>query len=190
MEAEEALRKAKEEAAIPTESVDQYINRMVKEKPKEKAVCGDYPAETKIPGFEEMTLLGAELYGATWEELVILADMKRKVASPFIVKSQVGIHVVRCIDRAEWEQLEVQLISATKDLMQAANKAGGIDEEVIKAKIRMKNEELIAVRGCVYPKYDGISIRSLPAGTVSFLADSVTFASGHSQQPLPPIALK
>lgn len=173
----------------PVETVQAYVDRMIKERPDDVIMPGDHPEREPIPGFTDLTLGLAQVYGLKWGMIAVLLDLKKKAYEPHIVSTQVGPHVIRGFSRREWAQIQQAIMSEAKDRATKHNEEKS-DPEWAKEDLKMHGEELIVRKGCVAPEYDAAGIRQVPTGVVTLLADSIMQASGHDPQPLPPLPLR
>lgn len=188
-QAEEETKQIKaEEPKAPTETIDDYITRMVKEHPQDVVSNGEFPETTIIPGFSEVNLGLAAIYGIKWGALEHLIKMKGAY-QPHLIPTQIGIHFVRGFSRLEWGSLQQKIVGDTKDRL-AHHEAQGTDQKWKEIDINLRTEEMIACAGCVDPSYSRETIRKIPSGIVSYLANSIILASGYDSQPLPPLPLK
>lgn len=189
--------KATEEARVETtetttakETFEQYVSRMVVTCPeKEIAPTEDFGEDLKLPGFELVTVGVAAVYGMKWGTLAVCHEWKEKAFQPHIVSTSIGLHFVRGFSRREWSSLQKKILEHTKDRL-AKHSEENSDPRWAETEIQQHTEEMIVVAGCCDPKYSPETIRQIPTGVVSYLANCIMAASGHDAQPLPPLSLK
>ena len=189
----EALESAKEEVAKKKAEtlapVETWVAEQIEKTPDELVSNGPYPETTKLPGFKEITLGLAGVYGIKWGMVRVLQDSKEKYFEAHIVDTPMGPHVVRGFSRREWSSIQRRMIEDAKNRLQAHTTEDS-DPRWAEADVQMRGEELIVVAGAVMPDYNGETVRSLPTGVVTRLADAVMRASGHEQQSLNPMPLR
>jgi len=173
-----------------TETIMEFTERMMEAEPLE--VMG--PTErwgelTLLPGFTEFNLGLGQIYGMKWGALKYYLEWKTKAYQPHLVPTPSGLHVVRGFSRREWGSLQKKILEHVKDRVEKHSEEAS-DKNWAETEIQMHTEEMIVVAGCADPQYTTETVRSLPTGVVSHLANCVMAASGHDQNPLPPMPLK
>lgn len=186
----------KETPSTEKETVEAFIERMITEHPGE-IISGRAPdgkeifnEKTVIPGFEELNLGLAEIYGLRWGIIPVLSNWKQNSFHPHIIPTSIGTCIIRGFSRREWSVLQKKIIENVRSKSQAMMEDSGTDQKVIEQEMQMVSEELIAIAGTIEPDLNQDKVRSLPTGIVTYLANSIMVASGHDQNPLPPLPLK
>ena len=172
------------------ETFEQYVTRMIATCPeKEIAPTDEFGEELRLPGFEVITVGIAAVYGMKWGTIAVCHEWREKAFQPHIVPTSVGLHFVRGFSRREWSSLQKKILEHTKDRIQKHSEENS-DPRWAETEIQQHTEEMIVVAGCCDPKYTPETIRQIPTGVVSNLANCIMVASGHEAQPLPPLSLK
>jgi hypothetical protein len=174
----------------PKPSIEAYVQDKVTSSPGELIVVTEHFGEnTVVPGFESFTIGLAQVYGLKWGALGSYLEWKDKAYQAHLVPTSVGVHVVRGFSRREWSSLQKKILEHTKDRITKHTEESS-DARWAETEIQMHTEEMIVVAGSCDPKYTMETIRQVPTGIVSHLANCVMVASGHETNPLPPLALK
>lgn len=147
-----------------------------------------YGPETPIPGFEKLTIGRAHLYEITWGMIRLLSEVASKYFMPHIISTSVGPMIVRGLTRLEWSELQNRILRETQERIQG-HISQNSDVKAAELDVEMRNEEMLACAGTLYPEVNKATIRELPTGVVSQLAEAVLVASGHNANPLPPLKL-
>ena len=169
--------------------VEEYLKKLITEKPNEIIAAGEFPEDTKIPEFENLTFLHCQAYKIKGEMLGTLLRAKVDTYRPAIVDTPMGLHIVRGFSRRDWAKLQHQIIDELKGIEQKHVEAG-TDERWRNADLSYRTEEQIVIAGSVVPKYDRETVREIPSGTVTLLSQVISRQSGHDAEVLPPIDLK
>lgn len=173
-----------------TEDLESFLKRKILESPTDTIAASEvYGPDAIIPGFEELSVGIAELYGMRYGALAVYLEWKDKAYQPHVVDTAIGLHIVRGFSRREWALLQKKILEKTKSLVEKHQEQGS-DRNWIETDVQMQTEEMIVVAGSCDPKYDPDSVRGVPTGIVSMLANAVMAASGHEANPLPPMPLK
>lgn len=192
----EAMAQTEQEFAAVTKtapavrSIQDYATKMATDSPGEPIlVTEEFGENVIIPGFTTLSMGLAQIYGLKWGVLGTFQEWREKAYQPHIVPTVVGTHVVRGFSRREWSSLQKKILEHTRD-RHTKHVEESSDQRWMETEIQMHTEEMIVVAGCCDPKYDMESIRQVPTGTVSHLANCIMVASGHDANPLPPLPLK
>lgn len=115
------------------------------------------------------------------DEAIAAADAAKSQGAE-VYCTQVGEswYVYRSLGRFEYQNL---LLQQSKQMEQLAKEADNDMSLQIMSKIREQNATVIAAM--VYPKIDQMSIKTIGAGTIDTLYNSVMIACGFGQEPVP-----
>lgn len=188
----EIVKESVEEIDQPKEklSLIDWIRSKIEEDPAGVITPNEtFGENTPLPGFTEITLGIANVYGIKWGVIQLMQDWRDEAYQPHVVQTSEGLHFIRGFSRKEWMQLQKKIFEHTKNRMEAHSKEG-TDQRWAQSEIEGNIEEMLVVAGSLDPKYSKETVRLIPSGLVSYLSQCITAASGYEANPLPPLHLK
>ena len=181
------------ETEVKSSVIDNFkalLEKKIATSPGEAVKAEDpFSPKDKVPGFESMTFEAAEVYEVTWQMIHTLLDAKRDYFEATLVPTSIGLAVVRGFSRREWAEIQKELISESESRAKSHAEIKS-NQDWVRRDIELHSEESIALRGTMIPKYDKKSIRDIPAGVATVLANAAVAACGfETKNTLPPLKL-
>lgn len=105
---------------------------------------------------------------------------KANGVQPYVIQLGDQFFVYRTIGRQEYRQLLLSQAEQAKSLMEQAP-----DETVGRIQINLRNEDELVIRCCLWPVIDQLNVKTLPAGYIETLHNTVMATSGFNQEPIP-----
>lgn len=105
---------------------------------------------------------------------------KQNNVEPYVIQLGDSYFIYRTINRLEYKNLLLSGVEQTQALIeQAPSEAAG---RII---MNIRSEDEIVIKCCLWPQLDLMSIKTLPAGYIETIHNTIMATSGFNQEPMP-----